>query len=83
MPGRVRGPVDTPAPRPHPAAVSKKPSKVEETSTPYPAKKPAKRAAPTPKPEGAGVRYMDEAAFKQASEKVFKVHNELFRKLAQ
>ena len=37
----------------------------------------------TPKPEASGVRYMDDAAFKKASAKVFKVHHELFRKLAQ
>lgn len=67
----------------HPAPVNKKPSKVEESATPYTAKKPVKVAATAPKTEGAGVRYMDDAAFNRASKKVFKVHKELFRKLAQ
>jgi hypothetical protein len=62
--------------------VSKKSSKVREAATPYPAKKPVK-AAPASKTAASGVRYMDDAAFKKASAKVFKVHNELFRKLAQ
>lgn len=76
------GPVDTPAPPPHRASVSKKPRKVEEPQAPYAAKKPAK-AAPVPKTAAAGVRLMDDATFKKASDKVFKVHHELFRKLAQ
>lgn len=63
--------------------MSKKPHKVAVPTSPYAAKKPAKVAAPAPKTESAGVRYMDDATFKQASAKVFKTHQELFRKLAQ
>jgi hypothetical protein len=74
------GPVDTPARPPHPAFVSK-PRKVEEPQAPYSAKKPAKAAAS--KTAASGVRYMNDAAFKKASDKVFKTHPELFRKLAQ
>jgi hypothetical protein len=62
--------------------VSKKPPKVAESASSYAAKKPAK-AKLAPKPAASGVRYMDDAAFKKASEKVFKVHHDLFRKLAQ
>ncbi len=75
-------PVDTPRPLPHRAAVSEKPRKLGEPKATYAAKKPAK-AAPAPKSESSGVRYMDDASFKKASDKVFKVHHELFRKLAQ
>jgi hypothetical protein len=62
--------------------VSKKPHKIEEPKAAYPAKKPAKGAVPASK-ETAGTRYMDDATFKKAADKVFKVHHELFRKLAQ
>ena len=63
--------------------MKKKPAKVGESATPYTAKKPAKRAAPTAKTGNTGVRYMDDATFRKAADKVFKVHDELFRKLAQ
>ncbi len=63
--------------------MSKKPHKVGEPKATYAAKKPAQAAVPAPKPESTGVRYMDDATFKKASDKVFKVHDELFRKLAQ
>ena len=64
--------------------VKKKPAKVEETATPYAAKKPAPAAAPVSKPGStSGVRYMDDATFNKAADKVFKTHAELFRKLAQ
>lgn len=58
-----------------------KPRKVEEPQASYAAKKPAKAAAS--KTAASGVRYMNDAAFKKASNKVFKTHPELFRKLAQ
>lgn len=63
--------------------MSKKPHKVAEPASPYPAKKPAKATAPAPKTEAGGARYIDDATFKKASAKVFKTHHELFRKLAQ
>jgi hypothetical protein len=59
--------------------VSKKPSKVQEAATPYPAKKPA-QAAPA---VAANVRYADPAQARKSMDKVFRVHKELLRKLAQ
>jgi hypothetical protein len=76
-------PVDTIAFPTHHAGVNKKSRKVAESASSYAAKKPEKAAAPAPKGEAPGVRYMDDATFKKASDKVFKVHHELFRKLAQ
>ena len=64
--------------------MSKKPQKVEEAAAPYAAKKATQPAVPATKPENSGgVRQMDDATFRKATEKVFKVHEELFRKLAQ
>ncbi len=63
--------------------MSKKPRKVEETQAPYAPAKATKPATPAANAAASGVRYMDDASFKKASDKVFKVHNELFRKLAQ
>lgn len=64
--------------------MSKKPSKVQETATPYSAKKPVKAGPAVTKANPTGqTRFMDDATFKKASAKVFKVHHELFRKLAQ
>jgi len=60
----------------------KKPSKVGEPITPYVAKKAAKPGVGVSKQENAGVRYMDDATFRKAADKVFKVHADLFRKLA-
>jgi len=62
--------------------VKKKPAKVEESAAPYAAKKPVAKAA-APQSTESGVRYMDDATFRKAADKVFKVHHELFRKLAQ
>jgi len=59
--------------------VSKKPSKVQETAAPYTAKKTA-TAAPAPT---SGVRYANPAQAKKSMDKVFSVHKELLRKLAQ
>lgn len=59
--------------------MSKKPHKVQEAATRYPAKKPAK-ATPASTP---GVRYADPVQAKKSMDKVFSVHKELLRKLAQ
>lgn len=76
--------VDTAASTAHLPDVSKKPHKVGEAAAPYTAKKAAKAAVPlTSSGNSSGVRYIDDATFKKASAKVFKVHDELFRKLAQ
>lgn len=76
-------PVDTTAPPAHCAAVSKKPHKVEEAATPYVAKKPAVPAA-APKTDQAGqIRYIDTGTARKLTAKIFKEHDELFRKLAQ
>lgn len=73
------GQVDTPAFSPHFCPVSKKPSKVQETTAPYTAKQAAK-AVPASTP---GVRYADPVQAKKSMDKVFSVHKELLRKLAQ
>lgn len=75
-------PVDTTPSRAHGPSVCKKPSKIEEPKAAYAAQKPAK-AVPAAKTEVGGVRTIDDATFKKASDKVFKTHSELFRKLAQ
>ena len=61
--------------------VKKKRTKVEESATPYAAKKPAK-AAPAPAQPGE-IRYATPDQVKKAAQEVFEVHKELFRKLAQ
>jgi hypothetical protein len=62
-----------------------KPRKLGEPAGTYTAKTPPKpvRAATAQKAGASGVRYTDDATFRKAAEKVFKVHDELFRKLAQ
>ena len=60
-----------------------KPRKVEEPAGTYAAKPPAKKAATASKATASGVRYADDATFRKAADKVFKTHEELFRKLAQ
>ena len=55
--------------------MSKKPRKIEESAASYTAKKPAK-AEP-------GIKYADPAQARKSMEKVFRVHHELLRKLAQ
>lgn len=62
--------------------MKKKPQAVGETVAPYNAK-PAVKGKTARKEEKAGVSYMDDATFRKSADKVFKVHNELFRKLAQ
>jgi hypothetical protein len=62
--------------------MNKKPSKVQETVTPYGAKKPAK-AAPASKTAASGMRYVDDVAFKRVTDKIFAERKELLRKLAQ
>lgn len=80
------GPVDSGRLTEHIARVSKKPRKIEEAATPYAAKKPvpamAKPAYSTTSPAPA-IRYASPEQVRKAAEKVFKVHEELFRKLAQ
>lgn len=75
-------PVDS---RHHPAhisRVSKKPHKVEEATASYAAKKPA--AVPVSTSGSAPtIRYATPEEARQAAEEVFKVHEKLFRKLAQ
>jgi hypothetical protein len=60
--------------------VSKKPRKVAEPQAPYARKKPVKKAAAS---ESKPVRYADPAQARKSMEKVFRVHQELLRKLAQ
>lgn len=60
--------------------MSKKPRKVGETATPYVAKKSVKVVAPAQPGE---IRYATPEEVRKAAEEVFRVHEELFRKLAQ
>lgn len=60
--------------------MSKKPHKVDEPQAPYPAKKPVKAAVRAQAPT---IRYASPAQAKKAMDKVFRVHSELLRKLAQ
>jgi hypothetical protein len=76
------GCVDTTKYLPTNYAVVAKPRKVQEPSGTYTAKTPAKQAAAR-KTAASGVRYADDATFRKAADKVFKTHEELFRKLAQ
>ena len=63
--------------------MSKKPPKVEESAAPYVAKKPAGPTA-APKTDQAGqIRYIDAETARKLTAKIFKEHDELFRKLAQ
>ena len=62
--------------------MSKKPPKVQETATPYTAKKPVKAAAPVRQGKPT-IRYATPEQVKKAADEVFRVHEELFRKLAQ
>ena len=61
--------------------MSKKPRKVQEAATPYPAKKPAKGTETAAQP--GGIRYATPEQARKAAAEVFEVHKELFRKLAQ
>lgn len=62
--------------------MKKKPLAVGEAAAPYNAK-PAVKGKGARQEEKTGVRYMDDATFRKSADKIFKVHNELFRKLAQ
>lgn len=73
-------PVDTPGPTAHFAAVSKKPSKVEESAVPYTAKKPVKAAAPA---SPAGPRFADLEKVRSGNAKLVQVHRKVLQKLAQ
>lgn len=63
--------------------MKKKPSKVEETATPYAAKKPAKVAAPVSKLQGKQIRYIDPEAARKLTKEILDKHHDLFRRLAQ
>jgi hypothetical protein len=61
-----------------------KPRKVEESAVPYLTAKPAaSKVSTTKKADAPTIRYADDATFRKAADKVFKTHDELFRKLAQ
>jgi hypothetical protein len=62
--------------------MSKKPRKIEETPASYVSKKSTPKAS-APKLADSGVRRMDKATFQKSADKVFRVHHELLRKLAQ
>lgn len=62
-----------------------KPRKVEEPAAPYltTPKRAARPAAPAPKTEVAGVRYLDDATAQKLTDKIFAERKNLLRKLAQ
>jgi hypothetical protein len=65
--------------------VKKKPFIAEEAAAPYAAKKPAKgkATARATQADAPTIRYASAAQAKKAAAEVSKVHEELFRKLAQ
>ena len=64
--------------------VNKKPHKVEETGTPYTAKKPVKAAAAMPKAEEVPqIRYIDPETARKLTKDILDKHHDLFRRLAQ
>jgi hypothetical protein len=69
------------------AVVRKKSHKVGEAAAPYTAKKAvkgkARAAAAQGKAPAPNIRYATPAQAQKAAEEVFRVHEELFRKLAQ
>jgi hypothetical protein len=66
----------------HGFAVSKKPHKVDEPASPYPAKKPAKKAAGSTDPSQP-VRYVDRDTARKLTQEILDKRQDLFRKLAQ
>jgi len=65
--------------------MNRRPLKVEEPVAAYVAEKsPAQKpAVPVSKSDAPQIRYADAAAAQKAMDKVFKTHDELFRRLAQ
>lgn len=63
----------------HFSLMSKKPRKIEESSTSYSAKKPA----PSPSSPAAAPRSVDKATFRKVTDKIFSERKELLHKLAQ
>lgn len=60
--------------------VKKKPAKIEESATPYAAKKPAKAE---PAPAQPGIRFADLAKVRETNAKLIQVHRVVLQKLAQ
>ena len=79
----LRAPVDHRRRARQVADVSKKPSKVEESQSTYVAKMPAVPAAAAAPDETGQIRYIDAETARKLTAKIFKEHDELFRKLAQ
>lgn len=75
-------PVDTPPPSPHFFPVSKKPHKIKGTTKPNAGI--ARPNIPTQKsPAEFKPRYADEATARECMDKVFRVHGDLLRRLAE
>lgn len=64
-------------------SVMAKPRKVEEPAGTYSASPKRNAKAAEQAPTSPTVRYMDEKTFRKSADKVFKVHKELLRRLAQ
>ena len=79
---RALAPVDSKGDTGQITRMSKKPRKIEESATPYVAKKSAETAAAKKSTE-QGVRDSGDAAFKKIADKIFSERKELLHKLAQ
>ena len=64
--------------------MDKKPHKVEEPQAPYAAKQSSDAAIPTQHPAGEfNPRYADAATSRKTIEKLFRVHGDVLRRLAE
>lgn len=63
--------------------MNKKPHKAEESAAPYAAKKAAKAEPASTSGSTSPIRYATPEQAREAAQEVFKVHEKLFRKLAQ
>ena len=76
------GPVDSGELPPKFPCVTKKPHKVEEPATSYPAKKAPKTTVPASATEHA-VRYVDPAKARELTKKILDKHSDRFRRIAE
>ena len=84
VPIRGEPPVDNPQGQSQLSCVKPKPDKVEEPTAPYvakPVQTPKPVVSPADGPRAA--RFAKTEDVRKATDKIFKVHHELFRKLSQ
>ena len=83
FPSLLSRPVDSPRLPRQLGGVKKRTVKVGESATPYAAKKPAMAEPASPSGSTPPIRYATPEQAREAAQEVFKVHEKLFRKLAQ